>query len=221
MCAWSLGWSSGGSRRPSRSAASRSTLSVVVRRCHQLRQGCRRCRSPPAPGRMSRPRPRPASAARRRSPRRAVGHDRPDIAPGACWTPPADRAAPLATSQSTTPAARGTSASIVRSLRFQTLRPPHIIPDREFPLEALVVHVADLAEDRPLEPGPVVLAVDPGDIGVGVRVAAAQEMAVVELQRRGVGLPRGSATIPGSSCPSTSACSCACSPSAASRASRR
>src|SRR5919107_141084 len=49
-------------------------------------------------------------------------------------------------------------------------------------------HVADLAKDFPLLPTPVVLAEDPGDVGVGVRVPAVQEILVVEVERRRIGL---------------------------------
>src|SRR5688572_15403361 len=49
-------------------------------------------------------------------------------------------------------------------------------------------HVADLAKDFPLLPTPVVLAENPGDVGVGVRVPAVKEVLVVEVERRRIGL---------------------------------
>jgi hypothetical protein len=47
------------------------------------------------------------------------------------------------------------------------------------PFEAARGHVADLAQDGTLLLASVVVAVDPGDVGVGVRVAAVHEVLVV------------------------------------------
>src|SRR5215203_5937926 len=56
-------------------------------------------------------------------------------------------------------------------------------------------HVADLAKNFPLLPAPVVLAEDPGDVGVGVRIPAFQEILVVEVERRRIGLARRGAPL--------------------------
>src|SRR5215210_1287138 len=64
----------------------------------------------------------------------------------------------------------------------------------DFPLRsrspADMKHEADLAEHLPLGPVPVVLTKDPRDVGVGVGVAAVQEVPVIEVERGLVGALR-------------------------------
>src|SRR5215212_11201567 len=56
-------------------------------------------------------------------------------------------------------------------------------------------HVANLAEDSPLLPAPVVLAEGPRDVCVGVGIPAIHEVLVVEVERRLVGLLWGLAPL--------------------------
>ena len=52
----------------------------------------------------------------------------------------------------------------------------------ELALEPPGVHVAHLAEDRPLGPGAVVQPERPGDIGVGIGIAPVEKVLVVQIQ---------------------------------------
>src|SRR5437763_128290 len=60
----------------------------------------------------------------------------------------------------------------------------HVTLDVALALEPRGHHGADLAENRPPRPGPVVHAVNPGDTGVGVGIAAVDKIPVVQCQRR-------------------------------------
>ena len=57
--------------------------------------------------------------------------------------------------------------------------------DVTLPFEAVRVHVAHFAEDRALAPGAVVLAEDPCNVREGIRVAAVEEIPVVDRERSG------------------------------------
>ena len=60
----------------------------------------------------------------------------------------------------------------------------------EFALQSPAVHIAHLAEDGPLFPGPVVFAETPGHPGETVGVASIEAVAVVEGKGGGKGLLR-------------------------------
>src|SRR5918997_2754436 len=62
-------------------------------------------------------------------------------------------------------------------------------------LQAPGGHVAHLAKHGPLLPAPVMLAEDPSDVCVGVGIPAVDEVLVVEIKRRLVGLLWGLAPL--------------------------
>ncbi len=68
---------------------------------------------------------------------------------------------------------------------FESLHLCDVAFDVAFPLEAGRVHVTHLAKDRALEPGTVVLAENPRDVGKGVRRPAAHAVLVVNREGGG------------------------------------
>ena len=68
------------------------------------------------------------------------------------------------------------------ALFFQGIHLFDITLNITFALQPGCGHIADFTENRPLEPGPVVNAEDPGHTGVGVGIAAVEKKFVIDGQ---------------------------------------
>ena len=110
------------------------------------------------------------------------------------------------------PASERQPRSIIRAItqprrRSTSSNAAQVAVHVEPPLQARRGHAAHRAEHGPLRPGPVVLPEAPGHPGIGVGVPAVQEPAVVQRRARRRRPALGFRSTPGSSFPSTCACS--------------